>query len=54
MGRKLKVYLDTSVISYLQQEDTWRFGSNLKLTRLYCWEVANNGVYIGNQPGFYD
>ena len=51
MDRKLKVYLDTSVISYLHQEDApERMGG----IRLYYWEVGNNGIYIGDQSKFYD
>ncbi len=41
MGRKLKVYLDTSVISYLMQEDVpEKMNDTRKL-----WEMFRNGVY---------
>lgn len=41
MGRKLKVYLDTSVISYLQQEDS---PERMKDT-LALWEQFRKGKY---------
>lgn len=41
MGRKLKVYLDTSVISHLMQEDVpEKMADTRKL-----WEMFKNGVY---------
>ncbi len=41
MGRKLKVYLDTSVISHLMQEDVpEKMADTRKL-----WEMFQNGVY---------
>jgi len=41
MGRKLKVYLDTSVISHLMQEDVpEKMADTRKL-----WEMFRNGVY---------
>ncbi|WP_300771780.1 hypothetical protein [uncultured Acetatifactor sp.] len=45
MGRKLKVYLDTSVISYLQQEDTpERMKDTLALWKQF---EANPSVLLG-------
>ncbi len=41
MGRKLKVYLDTSVISHLMQEDV---PEKMTDTRK-LWEMFKNGVY---------
>ncbi|MEY8336285.1 PIN domain-containing protein [Lachnospiraceae bacterium 47-T17] len=41
MGRKLKVYLDTSVISHLMQEDV---PEKMVDTRK-LWEMFKNGVY---------
>ena len=41
MGRKLKVYLDTSVISHLMQEDVpEKMADTRKL-----WEMFKNGIY---------
>lgn len=41
MGRKLKVYLDTSVISHLMQEDVpEKMADTRKL-----WEMFQKGVY---------
>ena len=41
MGRKLKVYLDTSVISHLMQEDV---PEKMAHTRK-LWEIFQKGVY---------
>jgi len=41
MGRKLKVYLDTSVVSHLMQEDV---PEKMEDTRK-LWEMFRNGVY---------